>query len=310
MERPDVARLFFPALRADEDGGFDGSSVRIDEALERGVGGFILFGGDAGRVRELTRELHRRAARPLLIGSDLERGAGQQFAGATPLPPAAALGAIDDPAVTRRAGELTAREARALGIDWVYAPVADVDVEPRNPIVGTRAFGETPERVARHVAAWVEGCRAGGALSCAKHFPGHGRTVTDSHMELPRVDAERDVLESDMRPFIAAVRAGVDSIMTAHVAYAALEPTGGPATLSRAIVSGLLRGAIGFDGVVVTDALIMEGVQAEGAGEAGAAVAATAAGCDALLYPRELAEVAAALERAIERGTLPAERVR
>lgn len=295
-------RLLFPALRWDASTGFDHERDSIERALALGVGGFILFGGEAEEVRALTAELQRRSAEPLLIGADLERGAGQQFRGATPLPPLAALGALDDLEVSRRAGELTGREARALGVGWVYAPVADLDVEPRNPIVGTRAFGSDPSRVSEHVAAWVDGCRRAGALACAKHFPGHGRTVADSHVELPTVDVSRESLEADLGPFRAAAEAEVDSMMTAHVAYPALDPSGTPATLSGPIIGGLLREEIGFDGLVVTDALIMEGVLEGGRGEPAAAVAAVRAGCDALLYPNDPVAVAEAVRGAIGDG--------
>ncbi len=303
-----IARLLFPAVRWQGEAGFEPQRAIIDRGLERGVGGFILFGGRADAVRALTEEIERRAAHPLLIGADLERGAGQQFEGATPLPPLAGLGELNDLDVTRRAGELTAREALALGITWVYAPVADVDLEPRNPIVGTRAFGSDPERVAKHVRAWIEGCHAGGALCCVKHFPGHGRTVEDSHLGLPHVHADRGTLETDLRPFRAAIEAGADSVMTAHVAYPALDPAGDPATLSHAIVSGLLRRDLGYDGLVVTDALIMKGVLGAGASEGDAAIRAVAAGCDALLYPEDVAGVEAALAHATAE-LLPAERV-
>lgn len=291
--------MLFPAIRWADDTGFSHESEAIERALDQGVGGFILFGGEADEVRELVAELRGRSAHPLLIGADLERGAGQQFRGATSLPPVAALGSLRDLEVARRAGELTAREARALGVDWVYAPVADLDIEPRNPIVGTRAFGSDPESVAKLVVAWVEGCRDGGAMACAKHFPGHGRTTSDSHLGLPQVGVTARELEVDLLPFREAIGAGVDSIMTAHVAYPGLDPSGAPATLSRPIVGGLLREELGFDGLVVTDALIMEGVLGSGRGEAAAAVAAVAAGCDVLLYPRDSVAVAAALDAAL-----------
>jgi beta-glucosidase len=303
-----VARLLFPALRWDERTGFAGEAAAIERALALGVGGFIIFGGEEGAVLELTADLRRRSAAPLLFGADLERGAGQQFRGATPLPPAAGLGALADLDATWRAGELTAREARALGVDWVYAPVADLDIEPRNPIVGSRAFGSDPARVAAQVVAWIEGCRAGGALACVKHFPGHGRTTSDSHLRLPVVEEGRGALEADLLPFREAVRAGVAGVMTAHVAYPALEPSGAPATLSPRIVTGLLREELGFGGMVVTDAMIMEGVLESGRGEAAAAVQAVAAGCDVLLYPQDPAGVAAALAAALG-GALPEERV-
>jgi beta-glucosidase-like glycosyl hydrolase len=304
-----VARLLLPALRWSAEGGFDGCREAVERGLELGVGGFILFGGEAGAVRALTDELHRRSPHPLLVASDLERGAGQQFRGATPLPPAAAIGWLRDPAVTERAGELTAREARALGVNWVYAPVADVDLEPENPIIGVRAFGTEAEEVARQVAAWVRGCRAGGALSCAKHFPGHGRTVGDSHIERPCILVSREELETDLRPFRAAVEAGVDTMMTAHVCYPALDGGELPATLSPRILEGLLRGELGFDGLVVTDAIIMEGLTEGGGTEAGASVAAVAAGCDLLLYPKDVEAVVRGLEAALADGRLSPARV-
>ncbi len=304
-----VGRLLVPAIRWDPNAGFALQEAAIDTALERGVGGFSIFGGEANAVAELTRDLRARSDGPLLIASDLERGAGQQFRGATPLPPLAAIGSLDDLETTRRAAALTAREALALGVNWIYAPVADVDLEPRNPIIGSRAFGTDPVMVARHVAAWVRGCHEEGALCCAKHFPGHGRTVDDSHAALPRVEVSRDTLaQADLKPFHAAARAGVDSIMTAHVSFPALDASGAAATLSRPIVSDLLRRELDFSGLVVTDALIMEGVLQGGMGEAEAAVVAVAAGCDALLYPRDLDAVAVALERAIG-TTLPESRV-
>jgi beta-glucosidase-like glycosyl hydrolase len=305
--RSDVARLLLPAVRWSAENGYEGFRETIERGLALGVGGFILFGGEADAVRALTDELRRRAPHPLLVASDLERGAGQQFRGATPLPPAAAIGSLGDEAVSEHAGELTAREARALGVNWIYAPVADVDLEPENPIIGVRAFGTEPDAVAAHVAAWVRGCGRGRALSCAKHFPGHGRTVGDSHIERPAVRVAREALESDLRPFRAAVEAGVDSMMTAHVVYPALDPDG-PATLSPRILHDLLRGEMGFDGLVVTDALVMDGL-VEGTTEAAAAVRALDAGCDVLLYPKDVEAVIHAIERAVADGRLARGRV-
>ena len=303
-----VARLLLPAIRWDAEKGFDGNRETIEHGLGRGVGGFILFGGEANAVRALTDELHRRAPHPLLIASDLERGAGQQFRGATPLPPAAALGFLDDQALTERAGELTAREARALGVNWVYAPIADVDLEPENPIIGVRAFGADPDTAARHVAAWVRGCARGGALSCAKHFPGHGRTIGDSHIERPAVQASRAEMAEDLAPFRASIAAGVDSMMTAHVVYPALDPEARPATLSPPILRGLLRDELRFGGLVVTDAIIMEGMT-DGGSETAASVQALTAGCDLLLYPGDTDAVIREVEAALEDGRLDPARV-
>jgi beta-glucosidase-like glycosyl hydrolase len=301
-----------PALRWDDETGYGLRSPGVARRLADGVLGFILFGGPAAAVRAATAELRERAGRPLLFGADLERGAGQQFDGATPLPPLAALASLDDESVLEAAGALTAREAVALGVSWIFAPVADLALEPRNPIVGTRSPGADPDRVAKAVAAWIRGCRAGGGIPCVKHFPGHGRTTEDSHRALPVVSTDAGTLrDTDLLPFRAALAAGVPSVMTAHVAYPALDPEGRAATRSRRIVHDLLRLEMGFEGVVVTDALIMEG-----AGSPEAAMAeALAAGVDVLLYPPEGLDPGAALGLAAEtldpeEAAASAERVR
>lgn len=280
----------------------------VQRWLEDGVAGFIFFGGDAESAREAVERLHQRAGRPLLMGSDLERGVGQQFRGATSLPPLAALAADGRLDRLFEAGALTGREALAVGTPWVFAPVADLAVEPRNPIVGTRSPGADPERVAEAVVAWIEGCLSSGALPCVKHFPGHGRTVEDSHATLPIVEADRGLLEStDQLPFRAAVEAGVPSVMTAHVAFPSLDASGRPATRSRPILTDLLRERMGFDGVVVTDALIMDGV---GDG-ATALVESLQAGVDLLLYPPADLPFGPIIETAAAEGLLdPAERER
>jgi beta-glucosidase-like glycosyl hydrolase len=159
-DAPDPARLIMPALRAAPGGSFAHEAGAIADALELGVGGFIIFGGNAESVRRLTADLLRRAERQLLLASDLERGAGQQVDGLTEFPPPLALAALGDPGVARWAGAVTAQEARAVGINWVFAPVADLDLLPENPIVQTRAFGHDPQRVATLVRNWIEGCQA------------------------------------------------------------------------------------------------------------------------------------------------------
>jgi beta-glucosidase len=307
-ERMHTGRLILPALRWREEAGFGPEAGAIADALDLGVGGFILFGGTVESVRRLTADLLRRAGRPLLIASDLERGAGQQVAGLTEFPPPAALASLNQAAVVRWAGAVTAQEARAVGINWVFAPVADIDLLPENPIVQTRAFGSDPDRVATCVRSWIQGCQGAGALACAKHFPGHGRTTVDSHVELPVVEAAADTLAAtDLLPFAVAVESGVASIMTAHVAYPSLDPAGVPATVSRAIM-GRLRETMGFDGLVVTDALIMDGAVV-GRRESDAAVEAVLAGVDLLLYPKDPRRVRDALDQALVSGTLPRARL-
>lgn len=305
-----VAGLVLPAVRWPEDGGPDALWPEAAAALEAGVGGFILFGGDVEGVRAFTDQARASAGRPLLLAADAERGAGQQFRGATSLPPPRALASLPDALeAARAAARITARDLRAAGLNWALAPVADLDLEPRNPIVGTRSFGAEPVRVCECVRAWAEACQAEGALACAKHFPGHGRTTTDSHTGLPVVTAGRGALEADWAPFRAALDAGVASVMGAHVAYPELDPAGAPATLSRPILTGLLRERFGFDGLVVTDALTMEGVLRQAGSEGEAAVRALDAGTDLLLYPRDWRGVLAAVEAALAQGRLDPGRI-
>ena len=295
-----VARLVLPALRWREETGFTHEETTLAGALALGVGGFIIFGGTARAVTELTGEIARRAGRPLLLAADLERGAGQQFAGLTEFPPPGALARLGLDAV-RDAAATTAREARGAGLNWVFAPVADLDIEPENPIVQTRSFGSDPGAVAAAVAAWVTASQANGALACAKHYPGHGRATQDSHAGVPSLAGSRDqLLGQDGQPFEAAIHAGVAAVMTAHVASPALDATGTAATFSVPVLSHL-RDALRFDGLIVTDAMIMEGAQRGGEGPA---VDALRAGCDLLLYPPDPAVVVQAVSAALGRGAL------
>jgi beta-glucosidase len=305
----DVAQLLLPALRWDTSLGWEKERPLIEKGLQLGVGGFILFGGVEDAVRSLTKELRQRSRVPMLIGADLERGAGQQIAGATGLPPLAAIASLGDTDAIRRAARLTAREARTMGVNWGYAPVCDLDIEPANPIIGTRSLGSNPRVVAKLASEWIDACQAEGVLACAKHFPGHGRTTVDSHMTMPIVNASRqELFDNDLMPFKAAIDAGVASVMTAHVAFPALDPSGMPATLSREILRWLLRQQLKFEGLIVTDAFNMDAV-VEGRTEGDAAIRALDAGCDVLLYPKDLTGVANALERALDSGALDRERI-
>ncbi len=301
----EVARLVLPAVRWREGSGFSHEWDAARSALDLGVGGFILFGGTPVGVERFVSGAAAHAGRALLVGADLERGAGQQVEGLTEFPPPGALGSLGDADVIRAAAATTAAESRKIGINWVFAPVADLDLEPENPIVQSRSFGADPWLVAKWVKTWVTSCQAAGALACAKHYPGHGRTTTDSHAGLPRVEAPPDQMVLDEIPFRAAIEAGVASIMTAHVSFPALDRSGLPATFSAPLLARLR--ATGFDGLVVTDAMIMEGArrgrEAEAAGEI------VRAGVDLLLYPRDTAEVVAGLRRDVEAGLLAPERV-
>jgi beta-N-acetylhexosaminidase len=249
---------------------------------EGGLGSVCLFGSNipayAG-VRALSDAVHSAGA-DVLVATDEEGGDVTRLytAEGSPVPGNAALGAVDEPSLTRRVAASVGSVLAAAGIDLDLAPVVDVNSDPRNPVIGVRSFGADPALVARHTTAYVEGLQSAGVGACAKHFPGHGDTAVDSHLGLPTVDVGLDVLLArELVPFAAAVRAGTLAVMTSHVLLPALDADR-PATLSPAVL-GLLRGELGFDGLLVSDAVDMAGASA-GRGEPAAAVLALAAGCD------------------------------
>jgi len=250
------------------------------------LGGYVIFAGTPHDTAAFANALQRASKLPLLIAADFERGPAMRVALSSTVPDNMAIGATGDPAYAAWAAELTAREARAMGVQWIYAPVADVNNNPDNPIINTRSYGEDPAQVAKFVAAYVRAAEAGGVLSTAKHFPGHGDTATDSHIALGVVTGDRVRLERvELPPFRAAIDAGISSIMTAHLAVPAIEPDSTlPATLSKNVLSGLLREQLGFKGLIATDALEMGGVtRLYWPGEV--AVRAFEAGADCLLLP-------------------------
>jgi beta-N-acetylhexosaminidase len=247
---------------------------------------------------------------PLLLSTDQEHGIVARIGRpATLFPGAMALGAGGSEADARRAARLAGAELAAMGIRQDWAPVADVNVDPANPVIGVRSFGSDPAAVARLVAAQVGGYQAAGVAATAKHFPGHGDTATDSHVGLPVMKHSRAAWEeTDEPPFRAAVEAGVDAVMTAHIVFPALDPSGDPATLSRPIVTGILRERLGFTGVVVTDALDMAGVRQK-YGDDRVPVLALKAGCDQLLNPPDLPLAHRSVVAALESGELSRERI-
>jgi beta-glucosidase-like glycosyl hydrolase len=310
QSRRDLAQLLLPVIRWTPERGFTEARPLIDQALALGVGGFQLMGGEQDGVRALAKELQLKSRHPLLIAAVLERGAGQQFAGATGLPPLAAITALGDIEALRRAARLTAREARTMGVNWNLAPVCDLDLLAENPIIGTRALGSDARKVAQLVTAWIEACQAEGVLACAKHFPGMARATQDPHLVVPIVDTPADQLkELDLHPFRAAIAGGVASVMTSHIAYPALDSSKLPATLSREMLQWLLRQQLKFDNLIVADELTAAAT-CDGRTPAEAAVLALRAGCDVLLDPGDLTAALDALEAALDDGTLDPERVR
>jgi len=301
-----------PARAAEEDAG------AVAELLDRlPFAGLILFNGRWPVTRDTLAGLQASSDAGLLVATDMERGLGQQVAGATAFPHLMAFGRLarrrgDEGAAdaVRQFAAASAREALACGVHVALAPVADVNRNPRNPIISTRAFGDQPAQVARLTAAYVEGARSEGLLVTAKHFPGHGGTHQDSHAELPLVTDDREVWEAqDRPPFNAAIAAGADLVMTAHVAYPALDGAGLPATRSPRILTDLLRGEMGFAGAVVTDSLHMAGIEDAGRTEAEVAVEVVAAGADLILDARDPVAVAEGIARAVESGELPEARL-
>jgi len=289
-------------------------NATLQRLLGSGVGGVILLGGSAAELRLRTRQLQAWAATDLLLCADVEEGVGQRFEGASWLVPPLALGRLhgDDPAASEelaeRYGRCSGREARALGLNWVLGPVCDVNNNPANPVINVRAWGETPATAGALAAAFVRGAQAEGVLCCAKHFPGHGDTASDSHLELPLLPHSRERLEDvELPPFRAAIAAGVASVMTAHLLLPELDRER-PATLSAAVLTQLLRHDLGFGGLVVTDALVMEAITAHhGAGEA--AVLALEAGADLVLMPADADAAMAGIVAAVQQGRLGRERL-
>ncbi|MGW0390750.1 glycoside hydrolase family 3 protein [Streptomyces sp. NPDC003042] len=288
------------------------------------LGGIIYFAWAHNtrtphQIADLSGGLQRAALTsgpriPLLLSTDQEHGAVARIGKpATLLPGAMALGAqhaaTGSTADARRAARIAGAELAALGIRQDYAPVADVNVNPANPVIGVRSFGSDPRAVAALVAAQVRGYQGAGVAAAAKHFPGHGDTETDSHVGLPVMRHTRAVWEElDEPPFRAAVEAGVDAVMTAHIVFPALDPSGDPATLSRPIVTGILRERLGFRGVVVTDALDMAGVRQK-YGDDRVPVLALKAGCDQLLNPPDLRLAHRSVLAAVEAGELTEQRI-
>ncbi len=321
-----VAQLIMPRL--------DGSRINTDNdyfnqaasLIDAGIGGFILFGGNVSGTPYALGRLQERAKAPLLITSDIERGLGQQLEGGTRFPNQWAVAEAIDPekpddiALLHEMLNAVREECISAGIHAVFSPVADVNSNPSNPIICTRSFGEESKRVSWFVKEYVKGLQGGLTqnpklktqnclIACAKHFPGHGDTAVDSHTSLPVIGADKKRLEMvELPPFRAAIEAGVKMVMVGHLSVPPLEPEPVPATFSKRIVTDILRGEMGFKGVVVTDALDMGALKAI-CNEGEAAVRSLAAGCDILLHPSEPLKILEAIMDAVAKGRVSEERI-
>jgi beta-N-acetylhexosaminidase len=318
-----VGQLFMIRLRVELLGDGSPEYLQLRESIHKyHVGslamsvpaqGRFLYGNDRYRTVTLLNDLQSESKLPLLIAGDFERGVlPPRLFGTTVFPHAMAFGATGNLAYAEEFGRITAQESRALGVHWNLFPVADVNSNPANPIIGTRAFGENPQQVGDLVAAYIRGARANGMLTTAKHFPGHGNTATDSHVAAPRVNENAERLSAvDLPPFRKAIAAGVDAVMTAHVSVPALDPDPTHvATTSSRIVTGLLKGQLGFGGMVVTDALDMAGLSGRYSASPGrAAVDAFNAGNDVLTMPADLDASYRAMLEAARTGEISQARI-
>ncbi|MEX2585735.1 MAG: glycoside hydrolase family 3 N-terminal domain-containing protein [Balneolaceae bacterium] len=274
------------------------------------VGGITFFSGDVHELALLINDFQKHAETPLLISADFERGTAMRVRRATSFPPAMALGAAGDEHLAYRQGLATALEGRALGVHQNFAPIADINSNPDNPVINVRSFGENPEQVGILASAFLRGLHDGGMLSTGKHFPGHGDTDIDSHLSLPQITKTREQLDhTELTPFRQIIRSGVTAIMTAHIALPEL--TGDPqlpATHSQQILTDLLRNELGFEGLIVTDALDMYGIDHFHSREE-AAIRAVEAGADLLLLPPDPHTAVDAIVSAVRLGEISENRI-
>ncbi len=277
------------------------------------VGGVIFLGGSVAELVMRTNQIQAWAKYPLLMAADIEEGVGQRFTGATWFPPPMALSAIEDrtkaQVYAQQMGAITAQESLAVGLNWILGPIVDVNNNPQNPVINVRAFGETPTTVSALANSFISGAADYPVLTCAKHFPGHGDTATDSHLDLPVINHGVDRLQKiELPPFQSAIKAGVDSVMTAHLLIPSLD-TDFPATLSHKILTGELRQKMNFGGLIVTDALVMGAIVKRYGAEA-ASVMAIEAGADIVLMPVDVPKSIEAICQAVKTGKISEERIR
>ena len=275
----------------------------------------FLYKNEPLEAAMVTNQLQQEAEFPLLFAADFERGLGMRLNEVTGFPHAMAFGATGAPEFARRAGRITAMEARAIGVQWNWFPDVDVNSNPDNPVINTRSFGEDPTLVGQMAAAYIEGAHEFGMLTTAKHFPGHGDTDIDSHLAVPLIKNDRQRLNTiELPPFEAAIKAGVDAVLVAHVLVPALDPDPNHvASISPSIVTELLQTQMGFHGLIVTDALQMQGLMklysGGAAASAGAAVAALKAGNDVLLIPADIDAAYNGVLNAVRSGEIPESRI-
>lgn len=279
------------------------------QIVENKVGGFTLFRGEANSIAALTNAAQRLARVPLFFSADYERGLRMQLRTGTPFTTNMGVAAAGDPAAARRQGKIICEEMRAIGANWLFAPVADINNNPDNPVINIRSFGADPQRVGEFVAALVMGVREANCLSTLKHFPGHGDTAIDSHIGLSIIPLDRARLDAvEFVPFRAGIAGGADSVMTAHLAVPKVTADELPATLNPKISVAILRGELKFEGIITTDSMEM-GAITKNFPNGQSAVMAIKAGADVVLFPPNVERAIDAIEAAVKKGDIAESRI-
>lgn len=276
---------------------------------ENKLGGFILFRGEANSIAAQTNELQKLSKVPLFFAADYERGLRMQLRTGTPFTTNMGIGASGDVQAAYRQGKIIAEEMRAIGVNWLFAPVADINNNPDNPVINIRSFGANPEKVGEFANALAKGARDGGALATLKHFPGHGDTATDSHIGLAKISQTKSQLEAvELVPFRTAINGGVDSVMTAHLALPNVAGDDVPSTLNPKISNDILRKELGFKGIITTDSMEMGAIKKNYSDEK-SAVLAVKAGADIVLLPNDAKKAIDTIEAAVRNGELSEARI-
>jgi len=292
-----IGQLIMPGIHFSDEGSLENAMHLVEEY---GIGGFIIFDGEKGHVKECISELNKISEIPLLFSCDAERGLGQVLAGGTIFPFSMALAAIRDLDLVYNQARFIAGEMIEYGLNLIFAPVTDVNINPENPIINIRSYGDDPSHVSSLAVSFIRGCQDHGMLSCGKHFPGHGSVQVDSHVELPVVSRSLEELEScELVPFKDAIDAGVESIMIGHLSIPELDNSCLPAPFSKKVINSLLREKLGFKNLVITDSLKM-GALTRRWSQSEIAIKCLGAGCDILLDPLDSLEVINSLEKVVK----------
>lgn len=279
------------------------------EILENKIGGFTVYRGEANAVAAVTNEMQKMAKLPLLIAADYERGLRMGQRTGTPFTTAMGLGATGDVSAAYRQAKITCEEMRAIGVNWLFAPVVDINNNPDNPVINIRSYGADPYKVGEFGSALVKGLKAANCLSTLKHFPGHGDTATDSHIGLSVVPIDRQRLDAvELVPFKMAIDAGADTVMTAHVALPKITSDEIPSTLNPKVSTDILRKDLKFDGIITTDAMEMGAIKKTFSDER-SAVMAVIAGADVILIPNSTKVAIDTIETAVKKGEITEERI-